>query len=558
MFKKVLALVLAGCMAAGVLTACNSETVSSGASSQAAAGSAASKAETASTAEGGLPIVEEPITLRVLSETRAEIIQGNDMPIFQELEKRTNIHLEWELLPIDGQERITKFNVIMASGDIPDLVHCSLINDVNKYGQQGLFLGLKDLINEHAPNMAETFNDPFPDSEVPYEINVWSEITAKDGEIYNVPYVSANNSIGAVWSIRTDWLEAVDMEVPTTADELYEVLKAFKEQDPNGNGEADEIPFGSSNGQKSTNIMPIVNAFDGHMDLYIDAEDDTVKYGPVEPGYKEGLEFLNKLYSEGLLEEDYVSATRDQWLARAGGNQQGLMFGWPGSGIGMANGELQKLDENYHFEPIKPFVSPSGKQYKDTKMSGMLVSPRTAVSANTEYPVEIIRYLDYCFSEEGKILSKFGLEGEHYTIEDGEPKYTDYILNNSEGLDPETVRIRLGVNWQLLPYYSDWPGEYQAMEKNAPWTVAAWDTYKQPGLLEAPFPSLGLTEDEISRRASILAEIETYRDPMIDKFIMGTESLDNYDAFVENINRAGLQELLTMLNEAYDAYKANK
>lgn len=545
----------------GMLASCGEEKTES--STTASTGGTESSAASTATSDGGtaeagtLPIVDEPITLRVLSENRADITIGNDMPVIQELEKRTNIHLEWELLPVDSGEKTTKFNVIMASGDIPDLVACSTANDVNKYGMQGLFLSLRDLINEYAPNMVKVFNNPLEGDEIPYDIDVWGSITAADGNIYNIPIISASNAIGAVWGIRTDWLDTLGLSVPETSDELYNVLKAFKEQDPNGNGQADEIPLVSGAGGKTGTITPLVNAFDAHMDFYVDSETDTIKYGPVEENYKEALTFLNKLYSEGLIESDYLTATRDQWLARAGGNQAGMMFVWPGSGFAATNTELQKLDENYHFEPIKPLKSPSGKQYKDTKTAGNAVMFRTCVSAQTEYPVEIMRYLDYCFSDEGYLLCNFGIEGDDYTMVDGVPTYTDKILNNPDGIDPETIRIQQGTRWQLLPYQNGWEDNYQAMEKNAPWTVAAWDTYKGKGLVEAPMPNLPLSEADLSTQASLLAEINTYKDPMIDKFIMGEEPIDNFDAFVEGINRSGLEELLNMMNDAYTLYKEN-
>lgn len=559
--RKAVSGFLAAAIFAGMLAGCSGDGTqeSSTASSSSGTGTSSSSASSGGSAEAGsLPIVDEPITLRVLSENRADITLGNDMPVFQELEKRTNIHLDWELLPIDSGEKTTKFNVIMASGDIPDLVHHTDANNVNRYGMQGLFLPLQDLINEYAPNMVEVFNNPLEGDEIPYDIDVWGSITAADGNIYTVPIISASNAIGAVWGIRTDWLDTLGLEVPETPDELYEVLKAFKEQDPNGNGEADEIPWVAGNGGKTGTITPIVSAFDAHMDLYVDPETDTIKYGPVEENYKEAMLYLNKLYSEGLIESDYLTATSDQWLARAGGNQAGFMFVWPGSGFAASNNELQKLDENYHFEPIKPFISASGNRTKDTYVSGAAVQYRTSVSADTEYPVEIIRYLDYCFSDEGFLLANFGIEGDDYTMVDGKPQYTDKILDNPDGIDPETIRIQQGIRWQLLPYENGWEDNYQAMEKTAPWTVAAWDTYKSKGLVEAPMPTLPLSEAELTTRAALITEINTFKDPYIDRFIMGEASIeDEFDDFVAGIERSGLNELLTMLNEAYDLYKAN-
>ncbi|MCL2478927.1 MAG: extracellular solute-binding protein [Treponema sp.] len=506
----------------------------------------------------GLPIVNNTITIRALSETRNDRTMSNTIKTIQELEKRTNIHIEWEALPTVTTDRDAKFNAVIASGDIPDLID-GLNNPtvINNYGMQGVLMNLKPLINQYGPNITNVFNNPIQGDLIPYSINVWGEITAINGNIYNIPIVSASNAIGAIWAIRTDWLSKLGLSIPSNVDELYTALKAFKNGNPSGSGKGDEIPFASAQGNHTSTILAMVPAFDAHMNLYVDPVDNTIKFGPVEPQFKEALTFLNKLYSEGLIEKDYLTATNDQWLARAGGNQVGLEFVWPGSGLAASNNELQKINPDYHFEPFPPIKSATGKQYKDTFVSGAAIAYRTSVSAKTKYPVEIMRLLDYCFSPEGERLASWGIEGQTYTMVNGQPQFNDYIMKNPGGLDPETAQIQFGIRWNMLPYQNAWAPNFQSMGATAPWTVQAWKVYQQPGLVEAPMPTLGLTEDELSRRQTLITDINTFKDPLIDKFIMGQEPLSNFDNFVAGINRAGLSELLTMLNKAYDVYKAN-
>jgi len=495
---------------------------------------------------GLLPIVPEPITLTALAQTRPDITLGNDMSVMQELARRTNIHIEWQLLPIDAAELMTVFNVIMASGDIPDIVQHTNANNVNRFGMEGLFLPLRELILDYAPNMVAAFNNPLEGEIIPYDINVWGQITALDGEIYNVPIISSSNAIGAVWGIRTDWLEDLNMEVPTTADELHEVLRAFYTLGD------DIIPFAATQGQHTERITPLVNAFDANMDLFIDG--NQIRFGPIYPEWLEGITFINQLYEEGLIEEDYLTATNDMWRARAGGNRVGLGFMWPGSGFGVINNDLQTMDERFRFEPILPFYSPSGRRFKDIRTSGNAVMYRASISARTNYPVEIIRLFDYLFTEEGTTLAAFGIEGPHHTIVDGRPFYTDFVINNPDGLDPETARIREGMIWQLFPYMLGWENHFQANAVLAPWTIACWELYMHPGFVEAPLPILPFSETQVTRFNSLRAEIDTFREPMINRFIMGQEPLENHDAFVQGLFNAGLQELLDLMNEAFQLY----
>ncbi len=500
-------------------------------------------------------ITNEKITLSILAAEWTGIQVGNDMPVYQELEKRTNIHLDFQLLPLIGMEE--KFNLVMSSGDLPDVVAYANGDALNKYGMAGAFIPLQDLIKKDAPDLKKAFDNPLPNDPLPYKQNVWAEATAGNGNIYTIPLISSSNAIGAVWAIRSDWLDKLGLKMPETADDLYNVLKAFKEQDPNGNGKDDEIPLIAGQGGKTPRITPLVNAFDAHMDFYVDQKDDTIKYGPVEENYKEGLMFLNKLYNEGLLEKDYLTATNDQWLARAGGNQAGLMFVWPASGIGVTTNALQKIDPSFKFDAMPPLKSKSGKQYKDTNTAGRLVQPRMAITVSNEYPEETMKLFNYCFTKEGEILISYGIEGVHYNMVNGKPVYTDLILKNPDGLDPELARLKVGVTATALPYQIGWECHFQAHKEKAPWTVKAWEIYREPGMVEAPMPTLSFTDQEMARRNSLLNELNTYKDPMIDKFIMGVEPLDKFDEFVNNVNSTGLKELLDIYNNAYKKYKEN-
>lgn len=496
-------------------------------------------------------ISEEKITLKLLTTEWNNVQVGSDMPVYQELEKRTNIHLDIQLLPLTDPEE--KFNLIMAGGDLPDIVGYANNNALLKYGMEGAFIPLQDLIKELGPDIVKALDDPLPNDKLPYTQNNWAEITASNGNIYSVPLISSSNAIGAVYAIRTDWLEKLDLEVPETAEELYQVLKAFKERDPNENGEADELPLVAGQGGKTPTILPLVNAFDAHMDLYID-ENDEIKYGPVEENYKEGLMFLNRLYSEGLLEEDYLTATNDQFLARATGNKAGFMFAWPASGIGGATAGLQKLDPSYKFMPMAPLKSTSGARYKDTATAGRFLQPRNAITIANKYPEETMKLFNYIFTDEGTTLVSYGIEGEHYTMVDGKPKYTDLILNNPDGLDSELARVKDGLMITSLPYQIGWDCNFQA-QQNAPWTTETWELYREPGMVEMPFPTLSFSDAELAKKNQITAEINTYKDAMIDKFIMGIEPFEKFDEFIANINRAGLPEMLEISNAAYSKYK---
>lgn len=231
---KVLSALLVAVMALSI-GACGKNPESTESTGNTGGETAASTSGTSSQSNSaGLPIVKDKITLRILSETRADIQLGNDMPVFQELEKRTNVHLDWELLPVTKPEE--KLNLIMSSGQLPDLVSLSPYPELMvKYGMEGAFIPVQDLIKEHAPDIKKALDNPLPGDKLPYTMDCWAELTASDGNVYTVPLLSSANAIGAVYAIRDDWLQKLNLKTPETLDDLYTALKAFKEKDPNGN-----------------------------------------------------------------------------------------------------------------------------------------------------------------------------------------------------------------------------------------------------------------------------------------------------------------------------------
>ncbi|HOJ10292.1 MAG TPA: extracellular solute-binding protein [Clostridiales bacterium] len=497
------------------------------------------------------PIVEEKITLKMLCQANQDL--NNDMPVLQELERLTNVHLEFEILPAVSAERWERFAAAMAAREPFDLVTYQYRNDINKYGMEGVFVPLNNLIKEHAPNLYEKLKDPLGNEPVPYKTNVLQDITAPDGNIYNVPLISTANAIGAVWAIRKDWLDKLGFQSPGTIDELYEVLKAFKKNDPNGNGLSDEIPLGiTGEGTLVYSLLPLINGFGAHITLYLDKTDDTIKYGPVESVWKEGMLFLTKLYKEELIDPDWTTSSKDGWIAQVSTNQLGMMYTWPISGIGAANIELMKIDKNYHFIAIPPFKAPNGDRFKDTSTAGNIVVPRTAITATNKYPVETIKYLDFLFTDAGNRVLRYGIAGIHYDMVNGKPVVKKSLLTDTTG-----QAAKDGIDIAPLPYISLWEkgDQFKAVDPNFNPEEDAHYIYRQPGMVEAPLPALQFLDSELYKGPNAFKAINSYAYSKWTPFITGEESLEKHDDYVKQIKTLGIDEVLKIYNSAYKRYK---
>ncbi|MBQ8953782.1 MAG: extracellular solute-binding protein, partial [Clostridia bacterium] len=239
-----------------------------------------------------LPLTEEPITYTWWVNTQAQDLNENG--IYGELEEITGVHIDWTLVSTDAE---TKRNLMWASGDLPDIIGQGLFteSDLTTYYQYGVLLPIDEYIDTCMPNLKWVC------SKEGFE-TVLNSLKQADGKIYSLPKIESDNhtQVTSQVSINKTWLDALGLDMPTTTDELYDVLVAFKEKDPNGNGEQDEIPFTYLYGQNWMNGQ--LNGWFGvTTDFRIDL-DGHVTYSPSEDGYKEMVKFIRRLYTDGLMD----------------------------------------------------------------------------------------------------------------------------------------------------------------------------------------------------------------------------------------------------------------
>jgi len=191
-------------------------------------------------ANDSLKIVEgDPLELSIQMNHARYPVYEEDWPVEQQAREWTNIHLKdvtvgANMRTDENSGKTEVLNLMLASGKIPDIVGSSRIKDfVNQYGPEGAFMPLNDLIDEHAPNLKAFFEE---------KPEIAAAISAADGNMYYIPYLPDGKYGRAYW-IRTDWLNKLGLEVPETVEDYEKVLRAFKTQDPNGNGLADEVPY---------------------------------------------------------------------------------------------------------------------------------------------------------------------------------------------------------------------------------------------------------------------------------------------------------------------------
>ncbi|WP_019424548.1 extracellular solute-binding protein [Paenibacillus sp. OSY-SE] len=461
----------------------------------------------------------------------------SEMGAYKELEKRTGTKVEFQHPP-SGQEA-DQFNLMLASGKLPDVIEYSW-GGVAKGPDQAIkekrILRLNELIEKYAPNLSKVLADR-PDLK--------KLVTTDEGNIYVFPFLRPEQELLTFMgpTIRQDWLDKLGLQVPTTIEEWEKMLIAFRDGDPNGNGKKDEIPFLL----RDINVA-FVGAY-GITDGFY-REGEVIKYGPIQPQYKDYVTMLNRWYKEGLLDKDYATTDGKLQDAKMTGNLLGSLVTYNGSGVGRYMNLMKEKDPSF-----KLVGAPYPTAIPGQKALGQADSPfagvGAAVSASASNPEEIVKWMDYKYGEEGHILFNFGVEGESYKMENGYPKYTDEIMNNPDGLPVAQAMAKyMPVNWsgpfvqdkRYIEQYIELPEQKEAMKN--------WLDADRSKLL----PSLTPTSEESSSYASIMADINTYKAEMFDKFIMGAEPIDNFDKFVETIKSMGIEDAIKVQQAALDRF----
>ncbi|GIP46240.1 sugar ABC transporter permease [Paenibacillus sp. J45TS6] len=462
-----------------------------------------------------------------------------EVTAWKEIQAKTGVEVNFQH-PAQGQLG-EQFNLMVASNKMPDVVDYgwnAYPGGAQKAIRDKKLIPLNDYL-EHAPNLSKLL-DENPE---------WRKMASTDdGDLIGFPFIreDVTQQVFLGPAIRKDWLDKLNLSVPETIDEWYKVLKAFKEQDPNGNGEADEIPILIPAGE-----LAFAGAFGTPNDFY--QENNTVKYGPIEPGFKEYLATMNKWYNEGLLDKDFATTDAKMTDAKITGNQVGSTVMFLNGGIGKYM-DLMKVSQPDFQIVGSPYPTlNSGEQPVFGHMDNPVTGIFAGITGSNQNVVETVKFLDYLYSDEGRLTMNFGKEGETYKLVDGEPQYTDVVLKNPDGL-PISQAFRKHImgatsgpfvqDVRHTKQYTTKPEQQEAMK--------LWSGTTQ----EKKMPPITIAAEDSSRYSSIMTDLNTFKDEKILKFIMGTETLDNFDKYVEMLKGLGIDEAIQIQQEALDRYNS--
>ena len=510
----------------------------------------------------GYPICNEVIDVTMAGPLPSGLEDWTKVVLIENFKNDLGINITCQFY--NSEDWSTQLTLMIASDELTDMVGGAGMNmlDANEWGAEGYLLNFNDY-RDMTPNMNK-YMEQYPEAE--------AYMTAPDGGIYAIPKLSLDETDRFSRTfINKKWLERVNMETPKTMDELYEVLKAFKEQDANGNGDPDdEIPFLYANGYTASERV-LLSAYGIHTSdvNYILQTDGNGKVylANTTDAYKEYMKWMARAYGEGLIEQEAFVIDANTVFDRGSKDLYGFY------GCGSAPYVVAKQDISYdaeNFEAIAALTS----EYNETPTAGK-ASPigetgLVAISATSPYKEALVRMMDYMYTDEGELAGVYGAEGETFDWEHNDILNVDVPkMRILEGCTSgEETRYKYGTLNNTLNVI-EWNNDRRALF-TAPiedvqsdeilneygWAALVALAVREDGIQQVDcFPKLSYTAEEASERATLKTDLENYLKQAKAQFMTGEIDVEEgWDNFVNTVNGMGLERLIEIEQAAYDRY----
>lgn len=489
--------------------------------------------------EAGFPVVTEPITLTIMASQSSVQPDFETMVIIPKYDEMTGIDAVWTC--VSSSSRSEKIAAGIAAGDLPDILFKCNISAANlqKYGASGDIIDLAPMLEEYAPNFWAYANEN-PD--------VLAAITTPDGKIYSLPAVAdaPATRMNKKLYFNQEWMDKLELEQPTTLDELYDVLYAMRFNDPNGNGEVDEVPMSET----TSTLFQILGGLFGngnrgtHSSYYdMDKETGKVRFTMTSDSFRAALEFMSKCYADGLIDQECITCNDDHIVGLAAQDKLGIYFA--------TNLALLGAEDAAKFVPATTWVE--GANWA-TMRSHLHSVGAFVITKNCANPEAALRWVDFFYTMEGVTFYHYGIEGQTYVVnEDGTLSYAPEILAQVSGDKSydevaSTVSPYCGGN---NPTMMSYPG-YAGMELS-PIPIASADAL-MPFTSDVIWPIFTYTDEELATVNTVGSDLNSYAKKTAVEFLTGERELNDeeWEAFKAQTVEMGVEEMLDLMEGVID------
>lgn len=559
MTKKLTCILLALAMLLSI-TACGNNGSNSSEDSSAGSSSAISSEPV------NLGKYEEPVSLSTFFRIATVIMDDfseeklEDLYIMKQLEEKTNIHIDYEwYAAATADDADQKTSMAIASGDIPDFM---IVNRA-----QLALLAQTDLIIKDLQSLWDTYaSDKLKEWTMAEGTDAW-ESMRYNGTIMGIPVADGISNKGEMLWIRQDWLDNLNLEVPTTMDELYDVMVAFKDNDPDGNGQNDTIGMTLHkdflNGPGMGDAIAVFNGFNAFPKIWVDDGSGNLTYGTTMDGAKDALTWLNKAYNDGLIVQDFSAMDSTKASEATVSGKSGVQYGanWN------ANAPLQStVDNNPDARWIAvPMPDADGKVTPQTDLN---IRQIYVISSKCEHPEAFIKLMNFyvdAFTADEE-------EREKYYVEDSAGNLS-FPLHYVSSFMSSNAMTNLNAYWNVCDALEkddtsalsgEEMGYYKGCKNYLDGDMSSWCHYMTFGPENSGYAVICdnyFKDDNYMIDAFYGADTPTMQtklsaveDKVMEFYtqvIMGVKTMDDWDSFMTEVNNLGLEQITKEVNEWY-------
>lgn len=565
MKKKAAAWILASVLAVGMLAGCggSAEPESTPAQTEAGGGNQEVAGNDAGTADGTEAaeaageddgkIADGDVTLTIYcgfpDNARSHYKDLGDNPVVQKIEEMTGLNLEFVHAPAGDDGSF--FQQLLASGELPDLFATSQFQTTYPGGvegamKDGIIMNVNDLVEEYAVNF-NRWVDESDDPMIQNKIRSDDGTIIKLGTIWLPPFCDGKIWYGMI--TRKDLLDKYGLEMPVTIDDYTNVLRTFKE-----NGV--EVPLAltrfTESSMKANN--PIAGAYGVAINDFQADDEGNIHYSRTLDGYKDFLLLLNSWAKEGLIDDDFINRTFPDSTKLFQNGTAGMVFEHSIT----IKGDLtagQAINPDFDVTATEyPRINADDKLHLSHMVSSVN-SFSWQVASTCEHPVEAVKFVDFLMRDDIVRMTAWGTpESGTYTEDaDGNRTYTDFVLNNPDGIEYGTMRDLYACTTFQIKY--DQQQEEQMY--TLPQDLGSWPIWQRDNDNAYRLPTwLTLSTEESEEVTAIKSKLDNYSDEMVYKFIFGEVSIeDEWPTFVETLKGLGSERAEEIYKAAYDRYQ---
>ena len=533
-------------------------TVSAGALMGCGKASSGSDIASVSTDNLSFPLQEKVTITGTISYPSGTESEPNNRTIFKRLEEETNVHVDWTAISSDQWGDKIQLNMANKNALTDFVFNASFGNsDLIRYADQGVIISLEDYIDNNMPNLKGVF-DKYPEYR--------TMCTDSEGHIWALPWIeqlgsnkTAIQTVGNNFTyINKKWLDFLGLSTPTTVDEFEQVLKAFKDHASELQAEfgieGDIIPMSCIMNDQDPSLL--INGFgEGYGDNDIGqhiavTNDKKVICTATTEGFKSGMQWLHKLYEEGLIDPECFTQDWSTYVAKGKSHRYGVCFTW----------DVANIDNLQDFVPLAALqadtknVTPLNSSFTSGFDRG-----RCVVTAKCENPALVCAWLDKMYDPFQSPQNNWGTYGEEDEFDIFELSTNDQgekMLKHAALGDASPVEVReaecVGGPLAILDEYY---GKYVTCPDDAQYRLD-WikEYYTNDMHNEYVYPNVFMTAEDTEKLTSIQQDLITYINSSRSKFVMDGLSDADWEAYLNQVNAYGIDEYLAIYQKYFDEF----